>query len=193
MREEAGMTQTGLAEFAGVDRGTLNRIEKGKISPRVETLEKLAGVLDAEVGDFFPKAQASPFKGEEAPRQRRSSRPSDEFIPKVYGDDFYGDKQPPGMEMEFTEYLFRLEDLINEWVKTLHFFTHPERLAGEGVQQTQLEWTVSRLEETCRDFVHYLEERRTDSEQASPGGDEVPAEHEGATGRKPLGNRPVGT
>jgi transcriptional regulator with XRE-family HTH domain len=175
IREEAGITQTGLAEVSGVSRETINRVEKGKISPRVETLEKLADVLDAKVGDFFPKAQASPFRREEAPRQRRS----DEFITRVYGDDFYGDKQPPGMEMDFVEYLFRLEDLMNEWYDTMRYFSHPERLAGEGVQQTQLAWSASRLEETCRHFVHYLEERRTDSEPASPGGDEVPAEREG--------------
>lgn len=58
MREEAGMTQTGLAEVAGVDRVTVNRIEHGRISPTIETLEKLARALDVEVADFFPKAQA---------------------------------------------------------------------------------------------------------------------------------------
>ena len=57
MREEAGFTQVGLAKASGVDRATINKIEQGHRSPTIETLEKLAGALAVEMGDFFPKAQ----------------------------------------------------------------------------------------------------------------------------------------
>ena len=59
MREEAGLTQVGLAKASGVDRGTIIKIERGQRSPTVETLTKLARAMGAEISDFFPKAQAS--------------------------------------------------------------------------------------------------------------------------------------
>lgn len=59
MREQAGLTQVDLAKASGVDRGTIIRVESGKRSPTIETLEKLARAMGAEIGDFFPKAQAS--------------------------------------------------------------------------------------------------------------------------------------
>lgn len=58
IREAAGFTQVGLAEASGVDRGTIIKIERGRRSPTVETLEKLAVALKVEVADFFPKGQA---------------------------------------------------------------------------------------------------------------------------------------
>ena len=61
MRKEAGLTQVGLAKASGVDRATINKVEQGKRSPSIETLEKLARALGAEIGDFFPKVQAPLF------------------------------------------------------------------------------------------------------------------------------------
>jgi transcriptional regulator with XRE-family HTH domain len=57
IRKERGLSQQRLAELAGVDKVTIVHIEGGKVSPKVETLEKLARALDVEVADFFPKAQ----------------------------------------------------------------------------------------------------------------------------------------
>jgi transcriptional regulator with XRE-family HTH domain len=57
IRKERGISQQRLAELAGVDKVTIVHIEGGKVSPKVETLEKLARALDVEVADFFPKAQ----------------------------------------------------------------------------------------------------------------------------------------
>ena len=59
MREEAGLTQVGLAKTSGVDRGTIIKIERGQRSPTVETLAKLARAMGAEISDLFPKEQAS--------------------------------------------------------------------------------------------------------------------------------------
>lgn len=70
MREEAGFSQTRLAELSGVDRATINKVEHGRRSPSIETLEKLAEALGAEVADFFPKLQAAlPFDEPQATRR----------------------------------------------------------------------------------------------------------------------------
>lgn len=151
IRETRGLSRAKVAALSGLNPGTITRIENGERSPTVETLGKLAAALDIGVGDFFPKAQPP-------------SRSSDEGVAgAAYGDYFYGDKQPPGMEMEFTEYLFRLEDLINQWFKTLFFYSHPERPTDEHVEALHMDWNTYRLEETCRDFARYLEELRAGS------------------------------
>jgi len=71
IRSEQGWSQQRLAEESGVNKATINQIERGRRSPNVETLEKLAAALSVEVGDFFPKAQA-PLP--DFDRQRRESR-----------------------------------------------------------------------------------------------------------------------
>lgn len=58
IREERGLSQQGLADASGVNKATINQIERGRRSPNLETLEKLAGALAVEIADFFPKAQA---------------------------------------------------------------------------------------------------------------------------------------
>ena len=58
LREEAGVSQVRLAVAAGMDPATLNRLEMGKASPNLKTLERLADALGVEVRDFFPKAKA---------------------------------------------------------------------------------------------------------------------------------------
>ncbi len=58
MREEAGLSQAQLARESGVDRATINKIEQGKRSPSIATLESLSRTLAVEMADFFPKAQA---------------------------------------------------------------------------------------------------------------------------------------
>jgi transcriptional regulator with XRE-family HTH domain len=58
IREERGLSQQGLADVSGVNKATINQIERGRRSPNLETLEKLAGALAVEMADFFPKAQA---------------------------------------------------------------------------------------------------------------------------------------
>jgi transcriptional regulator with XRE-family HTH domain len=58
IREEAGLSQSQLARDSGVDRATINKIEQGKRSPSIATLESLSRALGVEMADFFPKAQA---------------------------------------------------------------------------------------------------------------------------------------
>ncbi len=59
IRNERGWSQQRLSDESGVNKATINQIERGRRSPNLETLEKLADALNVGVGDFFPKAQAS--------------------------------------------------------------------------------------------------------------------------------------
>jgi transcriptional regulator with XRE-family HTH domain len=58
LRKLKGLTQVELAELAGVSAYTITEIETGHREPRPSTLRKLAGALDADVADFFPRAPA---------------------------------------------------------------------------------------------------------------------------------------
>ena len=42
IRQERGLSQQGLADTSGVNKATINQIERGRRSPNVETLGKLA-------------------------------------------------------------------------------------------------------------------------------------------------------
>ncbi len=70
IRKERGLSQQALADLSSVTKATINQIERGRRSPNLETLEKLAEALEVEVADFFPKAQGALFPPEQA--QRRS-------------------------------------------------------------------------------------------------------------------------
>ena len=60
-REAAGLTQVELSTRAGIGRVTLTRIEKGKHSPRTETLTAIARALGVEVEDLIlPPARRNP-------------------------------------------------------------------------------------------------------------------------------------
>lgn len=71
IREGRGWSQQKLADESGVNKATINQIERGRRSPNVETLERLAQALGAEMADFFPKAQAPLFSGEQVEEPRR--------------------------------------------------------------------------------------------------------------------------
>lgn len=64
-RERRGLSLHGLAERAGVSYVTIARIEGGRMSPTVATLEKLAKALGITPRDFFPR---------EKRRKRRDTR-----------------------------------------------------------------------------------------------------------------------
>jgi transcriptional regulator with XRE-family HTH domain len=66
LRVERGWSQQRLADESGVNKATINQIERGRRSPNVETLEKLANALGAGVADFFPKAQAPLWSHEQS-------------------------------------------------------------------------------------------------------------------------------
>lgn len=62
LRVRKGFSQEILATDASVDRTYVSRLERGLENPTVAVLEKLAGALDAAIGDFFvpPKPHEPP-------------------------------------------------------------------------------------------------------------------------------------
>ena len=52
LRAERGFSQARLAELAGVDRKTINRIENGHFSPSLDTLTRFSVVLKCRLADL---------------------------------------------------------------------------------------------------------------------------------------------
>ena len=53
LRQDNGLTQTALAEAAGVVRQTISNIECGINAPSVDLAKKLAEILELNWTDFF--------------------------------------------------------------------------------------------------------------------------------------------
>lgn len=53
VRQDNGLTQTALAEAAGVVRQTISNIECGINAPSVDLAKKLAEILELNWTDFF--------------------------------------------------------------------------------------------------------------------------------------------
>jgi transcriptional regulator with XRE-family HTH domain len=66
-REQRGYSVRGLAKAAGVGYVSIVRIETGRMSPTVATLEKLAKALRIGVRDLFPVVKVK----RRMPRARR--------------------------------------------------------------------------------------------------------------------------
>jgi len=47
-RTQRGLTQLELAELVDMDKGAISEIERGLVSPKLETLEKIAAALKIE-------------------------------------------------------------------------------------------------------------------------------------------------
>lgn len=53
VRQKKGLSIRGLAAKAKVDFSAVYRIEAGKVTPRLDTLEKLARALGCKVADLL--------------------------------------------------------------------------------------------------------------------------------------------
>jgi putative transcriptional regulator len=53
IRKQKGFTQMKLAELVGVNRFHISRIERGKSSPSLKLLMKIADALDVSLDDLF--------------------------------------------------------------------------------------------------------------------------------------------
>ena len=53
LREDAKLTQVGLAEKSGVDANTIARLERGEHTPSQSSLRKLATALKVTVSDIL--------------------------------------------------------------------------------------------------------------------------------------------
>lgn len=60
LRKRKNLSQEKLAEEIGIDPKHLSRIEVGRSYPSINTLEKLASVLDVELKDLFDFAHEAP-------------------------------------------------------------------------------------------------------------------------------------
>jgi transcriptional regulator with XRE-family HTH domain len=65
-----GTSSETLAAEAEVDRAYVSRIERGVANPTIEILERIARVLEVEIGDLF----AIPEPHEERPEPLRGGR-----------------------------------------------------------------------------------------------------------------------
>lgn len=52
LRSDRALSQARLAELAGVDRKTINRIENGHFSPSLDTLTRLSVVLKCRLSEL---------------------------------------------------------------------------------------------------------------------------------------------
>lgn len=52
-RKKAGLSQDALAELAGIDRKTINRIENGHFSPSMETFFRIAYAFKMNARDLL--------------------------------------------------------------------------------------------------------------------------------------------
>ncbi len=87
IRNERGWSQQKLSDASGVNKATINQIERGRRSPNVETLEKLADALGVEMADFFPKEQASlPFDDDSGQRRLLYISAWSNLIDELAGD-----------------------------------------------------------------------------------------------------------
>ncbi len=53
LRHRADMTQEELAQAAGLGLDAIGRVERGHVTPSLETLQKIAQVFQLELADFF--------------------------------------------------------------------------------------------------------------------------------------------
>lgn len=52
-REKQNLTLLKLAEITGISKSQINAIENGKVSPRLDTLERLAEGLGVDICDLY--------------------------------------------------------------------------------------------------------------------------------------------
>lgn len=81
LRTSRGLSQAQLAKEAKVSQPTIAQIESGKKDPSVETLRKIARVLDVEVASLFAADDIFVF---DLRRMRRKYNHVDKLSPHLY-------------------------------------------------------------------------------------------------------------
>ncbi|MDC9723405.1 MAG: helix-turn-helix transcriptional regulator [Urechidicola sp.] len=59
IRKEKGLSQQSIADLSGMIASTYNRIENMKVSPSIDTVEKIANAMDVTVSDLFQSRELS--------------------------------------------------------------------------------------------------------------------------------------
>ena len=57
-RQQRGFSQKDLADLSEISTNTLSLVERGKTSPTVSTLQKIANALNKDISDFFGSESA---------------------------------------------------------------------------------------------------------------------------------------
>jgi transcriptional regulator with XRE-family HTH domain len=57
LREERGLSQEQLAELADLNRSYLGEVERGRATPSLITLSKLAGALEIRLSSFIARCE----------------------------------------------------------------------------------------------------------------------------------------
>lgn len=68
LRINQSLTIKGLGAAAELDESNLRTIEKGTGNPRLATILKLAGVLEADIGELFEGLDPYGLTGKDQPR-----------------------------------------------------------------------------------------------------------------------------
>lgn len=68
LRIKQSLTIKGLGAAAELDESNLRSIEKGTGNPRLATILKLAGVLEADIGELFDGLDPYGLTGKDRPR-----------------------------------------------------------------------------------------------------------------------------
>lgn len=55
LRKERGLTQQELADLASLEQKQISRIERGEISPVVDTVARIARALGVDLADMFAR------------------------------------------------------------------------------------------------------------------------------------------
>lgn len=53
LRTSRGLTLEQMAEITGISKTTLNDIENGKVSPRLDIMERIAKTMDVRISDLY--------------------------------------------------------------------------------------------------------------------------------------------
>lgn len=98
LRTSADLTGRDLAEASGVSRSMLSRIERGQVSPSVDTLGRIAEGLGVPITRLFPdQAEPTEFslvrKGRGAKAERRGAE-------RTYREELLGNLPARSMQVE---------------------------------------------------------------------------------------------
>jgi XRE family transcriptional regulator, regulator of sulfur utilization len=167
LRVEQGWSQQRLANESNVNKATINQIEKGRRSPNIETLEKLANALGVGVADFFPKAQASLWSGDSPAERRVATTWSDYVAERVEWCEQVMDKK----EGDFN-YPFASLDTAIQWamyvgvesVTLRNVITHAEAEVSQDLR-TLVERLVAVSERTDARVKVMMQQSALDAEE----------------------------
>ena len=53
LRKRADMSQEGLAQAAGIGLDAVGRLERGEVTPSLETIQRIAQVFQLDLAEFF--------------------------------------------------------------------------------------------------------------------------------------------